>query len=101
MVKRFTILAIAAVMAACSHTPATTDTAMTTVALPTIVRAQPPAELLTPLAVSLPVFVLPGDANATSALDPLGEQAFKVLLIELTSHIKAWRAWAGTPARPP
>lgn len=68
-----------------------------TVEVPTIVKATPPAELLTPFKFPLPIFISPFDPKATSALDAEGERTWRGMIEELLQRIKAWETWAATP----
>lgn len=64
------------------------------VSVPVAVRREPPPELLAPYrAQALPVFVLPSDPNASSALTPEGERQLRALLSDLMARDEAWRAW--------
>lgn len=64
---------------------------------PIPVKAQPPAELLTPLQVPLPVFVAPSDPLASSALTIEGERLLRGLIEELLQRITALQDWAKAP----
>ena len=65
------------------------------VKVPVPVKAKPHKTLLTDISVMpLPVFVLPSDKNASSALTPEGETRLKKLLVKLKMRIEAWREWA-------
>ncbi len=54
----------------------------------------PPPDLLIPLSVAgLPVFVLPGDQQASSALTPAGEERLRALLTIVAERERQCRAW--------
>lgn len=64
------------------------------VAVPVPMRAQPPKELMQPVLATTPRFINPKDTSATSALNPEGEQALRVMIAQLVTRINAWQAWA-------
>lgn len=66
------------------------------VRVPVPVKAEPPAELLAPLRVPLPVFVAPSHQAASSALTAEGERLLRALIEELLATIDAWKQWAAT-----
>lgn len=43
---------------------------------------------------ALPEFVSPSDPRATSALTKEGEQALRLLIIDLTNRDRAWQEWS-------
>lgn len=98
------LLASVAVAACGGKTPPATPPTIVTkietveVRVPVPVKAEPPAELLAPLKVPLPVFVAPSDPNASSALTAEGERLLRALLEELLAAIESWRTWAATKA---
>lgn len=64
------------------------------VAVPVPMRAQPPKELMQPVIANTPIFISPKDPSATSALNPEGELALRVMIAQLITRLHAWRAWA-------
>jgi len=67
------------------------------VKIPVVEARVPPPELLVPLTPPLPLFVAPGDSEASSALTAEGERLLRGLIEELLGRIEAWRAWAQEP----
>jgi hypothetical protein len=59
------------------------------VKIPVPVKAQPPAELLTPILAPLPVFVPPTHPEASSALTAEGERLLRALLEDVLSRLAA------------
>lgn len=67
------------------------------VKVPVPVKAQPPEELLEPVAAEpLPQFIAACDEHASSALDAEGERRIKHLLLRLQTRIEQWETWATT-----
>lgn len=71
------------------------------VKVPVPFKVAPPAELMAPLQVDLPVFVSPSDPAASSALTVENERKLRALIETLMATVQAWRVWATTPAPPP
>lgn len=67
------------------------------VKVPVPVKAEPPAELLAAVSPLLPIFVMPSDPQASSALTVEGERALRGLIEELLQRLAAWKAWATAP----
>lgn len=92
------LAAAALLLSACASEP---RTEIRFVEVPVYVEREPPAELVEPYAPdALPVFVSPDDPAATSALTPDGERSLKLLLHDLLTRDRAWRAWATTSSVP-
>jgi len=92
---RLIALPILALLAGCVTAPPRTITVTETVEvqIPVPVRREPPAALLAPVDVDLPVFVSPDDPLATSALTPEGERLLRGLILTFQGYIDASRAW--------
>ncbi|MDT0635091.1 hypothetical protein [Spectribacter hydrogenoxidans] len=85
----------AVALAGCCGTPdVRTVTRTVTVDVPVPVKADAPPELTAPPDLPLPAFIVPGDPDASSALDPDGETALRRMILELLARERAWRAWA-------
>lgn len=102
--KIFAAIAAASLLTGCAgnvkECPATVRTVEKKVPVP--VKREPPAELMQPVETKpLPVFLLPNDPSATSALTPDGEKALRLLLERMGSRVQAWESWAGEPAEKP
>ena len=66
------------------------------VEVPVAVQPEPPAELMAPfLPDALPKFVEPSAPGASSALTSEGERRLMLMIHDLVTRDKAWRAWAG------
>ena len=79
---------IASMLCGCASAPQ-----IIRVPVPTACEA--PAELTAPLSTPRPTFVAPADPAATSALTPEGERQLKLMLLELTDRIRAWKKLCG------
>ncbi len=93
------VLLLAMLLTSCAKKPPQTLTVYqpVEVRVPVPVKPEPPAELLTPLKMPLPVFVAPSDPLASSALTVESERLLRGLIEELLQRIKAWQTWASTP----
>lgn len=90
------LLAVVLLLAGCVCRP---RVEIQRVEVPVYVEREPPLELDEPYEPeALPVFVSPDDPAASSALTPEGERALKLLIHDLLTRVRAWRAWATTPA---
>jgi hypothetical protein len=93
--RRFALALTAALLiGGCATTEPVRLVETVRVDVPVPTRMEPPAELLAPHVADLPVFVLPSDAAATSALTPDGERKLRQLINDLLTRLEAWRAWA-------
>ncbi|MGQ3049865.1 MAG: hypothetical protein ACT6Q8_24180 [Niveispirillum sp.] len=66
--------------------------------VPVAVQADPPPELLEPILPPSAVFIAPGDPTAVACIGPAGRDAIVRYVDDLRTRVRAWSAWALTPA---
>lgn len=96
---RLLIILLIFAAAGCASQPPVSSIACTPIEVdrPVKVKAEPPAELSSPLQLAVPELFDPTAAGVTSCLAPGGEQQLLDLVDSCVTRVRAWEVWGAAP----